>query len=109
MHAGVDLVGGDLIPFFQAGDGDLVVVYADAIQPFFFLGDMEQGDERLGRCLHPVLREIGGGKRYLNDLTDRERLGERHVIKKPELFGGDVIQAAETIPVFLYNYGMFQV
>ena len=51
----MDLLRCDVVPLFEAGDRNLIVVDADAIQPFFILRDMEKRDQGLSRGFLPGL------------------------------------------------------
>jgi len=51
----MDLLWCGVVPFFETGDRDLIVVHADAIQPFFILGDMDDRNQGLSRRLLPGL------------------------------------------------------
>lgn len=105
----MNLFRGDLVPFFEAGDGNLVMVDADTIQPFLILGDVQDRNQGLARRLVAVLRKIRSGKRYLQQLADHQRLGKGRMIEWGELFGIDIVHPADAIPVLFCDDGVLQV
>jgi len=109
MHAGAHCVLIHVVPFFQRRDSNFVVVDADTIHPFLLLRDIIHGNQGFGGCLLSILREVDGGERDLEDLTDRKGLSQGQMIKGSQLFRADIIQAANAVPVFLSHHRMFQV
>ena len=105
----MDLFRRDIVPLFKAGYRNLIVVDADAIQPFFILGNMDDRDQGLSRRFLPVLRKVGRGKRYLQQLTDHQRLRKRGMIEGRERLWIDIEHSANAVPVLLCDDGMFQV
>jgi hypothetical protein len=109
MHTGMDLFRRGVVPLLKAGDRNLIVVDADAIQPFFILGNMDDRDQGLSRRFLPVLRKVGRGKRYLQQLTDHQRLRKSGVVEGRERFRIDIEHSPDAIPVLFCNDGVFQV
>lgn len=62
MQTGMDLVRRHIIPFLDIGDRHLIMIHADAVHPFLFLGDVDHGDQGLAGGFDSGLREIRGGK-----------------------------------------------
>ena len=87
----MDLVRRHVVPFFDIGDRHLVVIRADAIHPFLFPGDMDYRDQSLTGGFEAILREIRGGKGYLQGLADDKRLCQREMIERRQLFGTHII------------------
>ena len=98
-----------MIPFFQAGNGYLIMIDTDAIKPFFFLDDMVYRDQGLGREFFIILREIDSRERDLKGLADVQRLGHGEMVERGNLLRVCIIQPADTIPVLSCHHRMFEV
>ena len=87
----MDLVRRHIVPFFDTGYGDFIVVYADTIHPLFLLCNMDNGNKGLTGCFEPILGEIRSGKGYLQGLADNQGLCQREMIKRRQFLGIDIV------------------
>ena len=109
MQAGANRILVHIVPFFQRRDRNFVMIDADAIHPFLFLRDVVYRDKGLGRGLLHVLGKIDSCKRDLEDLADRQRLGQGHMIEGGQFLWAYIVQPADAIPILFGYHGMFEI